>query len=36
MSKEDWYPTNTKYNIYNQPSFDKPKDLTQNNDKIGK
>jgi len=32
MSKEDWYPE-SKYNLYNQPTFEKPKDLTQTTDR---
>jgi hypothetical protein len=28
MMEENWFPENTSLNIYQQPSFKKPRDLT--------
>eukprot|EP01017_Pseudomicrothorax_dubius_P028069 TRINITY_DN3310_c0_g1_i2.p1 TRINITY_DN3310_c0_g1~~TRINITY_DN3310_c0_g1_i2.p1 ORF type:complete len:320 (+),score=89.75 TRINITY_DN3310_c0_g1_i2:149-1108(+) len=32
MTEESWYPQNTKFNVYRQQNFIKPKEVIQNND----
>ena len=33
MRKPEWYPKNTIYNIYNQPSHENVREIVQNNDR---
>lgn len=33
MRNPNWYPKSTQYNIYNQESFDPPREIVENNSK---
>ena len=33
MRNPEWYPKDTQFNIYNQPTHDHTKELAQNNDR---